>query len=381
MVLSLVEYASKPENSMGRKVAEVEDKGDIFLRDREKVIHSAAFRRLEYKTQVFVNHMGDHYRTRLTHTIEVAQVAGYICRKLNLNEDLGATIGLCHDLGHPPFGHAGENALNNAALQYGGFDHNAQTLKVLVELEQRYIDFGGLNLSIEALEGIAKHNGPITKDSNMHPNLIALCTKYDIDLHGYASLEAQCASLADDITYISHDIDDGMRAGFFTLEDIGDLPIVSQIYRYLISKSKDEVRITNDLVRQLSYSMMHDLVLQSSKNIVANGIKTVQDVRDCGVQLIDFSPEFNAAKDVLKTFLMQRVYRNYKVNRMTEKANDLLKKLFDRFMSNPECLPTNWFEKINSGADVATTVLDYISGMTDRYAIEEYGKLFNPELF
>lgn len=377
----LTSYASRPEESMGRKFNEIEEKSDIFLRDREKVIHSVAFRRLEYKTQVFVNHMGDHYRTRLTHTIEVAHVASYVCRKMRLNEDLGATIALCHDLGHPPFGHAGEEALDKAAKKYGGFDHNAQTLKVLLELEQRYIDFPGLNLSIEALEGIAKHNGPISEDYSTHHNLIGLCHEHGIDLEKYPSLEAQVASLADDIAYISHDIDDGIRAGFFDLHDIGDLPIISQIYKYLTTKSDDATKITNDLVRQLSYVMMNDLVTQSNKNIVAHGIKTVQNVRDCGIQLIDFSDEFRAAKDVLKGFLFKTVYRHYTVNRMTEKANHLLTSLFEVFMKSPECLPTNWFEKVKASGDKASTILDYISGMTDRYAMEEYGKLFNPELF
>lgn len=379
----VAKYACNPLKSKGRCFFEEEDASEIFLRDREKVIHSSAFRRLEYKTQVFVNHVGDHYRTRLTHTIEVSQIARAISRKLRLNEDLAETVALSHDLGHPPFGHAGEDGLNEAAKDFGGFDHNAQTVKVLVKLEQRYLGFDGINLSLEALEGIAKHNGPLTDHtSKAHLSLIKMLNDFGIEFHTQPSLEAQCSALSDDIAYINHDIDDGLRAGMFNLEELKTLPVISDILQQLQKLSHNPQKIKHELIKKLSRSMVDDLVAQTLINLKA--IETYQDVLAQASETVTFSPYMDLAKNEIKSFLMEKVYRNYRVNRMTAKAKDLISKLFHHYLQNPDCLPTEWYTRIvdkRNQNEIATYVIDYIAGMTDRFAIEEYRRLFDPSLF
>ncbi len=384
-MLHIAKYACTPDKSKGRGFFEEEDIHDVFLRDREKVIHSSAFRRLEYKTQVFVNHIGDHYRTRLTHTIEVSQVARVISRKLGLNEDLADTVALSHDLGHPPFGHAGEDSLNEAAKDFGGFDHNAQTIKILVKLEQRYPKFDGVNLSLESLEGIAKHNGPLTDhNSKAHLSLIKLLNDLGINFHTQPSLEAQCSSLSDDIAYINHDIDDGLRANMFGLDELETLPVISDILDQLKKLSSNPQIIKHELIRELSKAMIDDLVAQTLFNLKTSGIKSYEDVIGFSKELVNFSPEMNIVKDQIKSFLMKKVYRNYLVNRMTTKSKDLINKLFHCYLHNPDCLPTRWYDRIidkSNKNEIATYVIDYIAGMTDRFAIEEYKKLFDASLF
>jgi dGTPase len=384
-VLNIAKYACNPLESKGRGFFEEEEASDIFLRDRQKVIHSSAFRRLEYKTQVFVNHVGDHYRTRLTHSMEVSQIARSISRKLGLNEDLAETVALSHDLGHPPFGHAGEDGLNEAAQDFGGFDHNGHTVKILVKLEQHYLGFDGVNLSLEALEGIAKHNGPITNcNSKTHLSLIKLLNNLCIDFHTQPSLEAQCSALSDDIAYINHDIDDGLRAGMFKLEDLEALPVVSGILQRLNKLSSDSQKIKYELIKNLSKNMVDDLVTQTLLNLKLSGIETYKDVLKQPSELVTFSPHMNHAKDKIKAFLMEKVYRNYRVNRMTAKAKGLITKLFHHYLQNPDCLPTRWYTRILDKSDqneIASSVIDYIAGMTDRFAIKEYKRLFDPSLF
>lgn len=384
-MLNIAKYACNPLTSKGRGFMEDEDMAEIFLRDREKVIHSSAFRRLEYKTQVFVNHVGDHYRTRLTHSIEVSQIARNISRKLRLNEDLAETVALSHDLGHPPFGHAGEEGLSAAAKEFGGFDHNAHTIKILVKLEQRYVRFDGINLSLEALEGIAKHNGPLTDhNSKAHLSLIKLLNDLGIDFHTQPSLEAQCSALSDDIAYINHDIDDGLRAGMFSLEELEVMPVISDILQQLNKLSTNPQKTKHELIKELSKSMVNDLVAQTSLNLKANNIETYKDVLQQPSEIVTFSPDMNIAKDKIKAFLMEKVYRNYRVNRMTAKAKDLIAKLFHHYLQNPDCLPTGWYARITDKSDqneIATYVIDYIAGMTDRFAIKEYKRLFDPSLF
>jgi dGTPase len=381
----LAKYACSPFKSRGRAFPEKEDKAEIFLRDREKIIHSSAFRRLEYKTQVFVNHVGDHYRTRLTHTIEVSQIARNISRKLQLNEDLAESVALAHDLGHPPFGHAGEEGLNAAAKEFGGFDHNAHTIRILVKIEQRYLGFAGLNLSIETLDGIAKHNGPLNDhNSKSHMHLVNLLSDLELDPHIQPTLEAQCAALSDDIAYINHDIDDGLRANMFCLEELESLPITVDILKHLRKATNEVSKIKNELVKELSSIMIDDLVTQTLTNLKSRGIADYEDVKSHTHEIVSFSNDVAHAKGIIKSFLMEKVYKNYRVNRMTAKSKKLLSKLFDHYLQNPDCLPTEWYNKITynkNKSDIAKFVIDYIAGMTDRYAIEEYKRLFDPSLF
>lgn len=378
-------YSCDPLLSKGRTHFEEENPQEIFLKDKEKVIHSSAFRRLEYKTQVFVNHVGDHYRNRLTHSLEVAHVAKTIARKLRINEDLTETVALSHDLGHPPFGHAGEESLNRVTKGFGGFDHNVQTIKILVTLEQRYPNFNGLNLSFEALEGIAKHNGPIIPKSNKsHLDLLSLFDGTLFNPQTQPSLEAQVASLADDIAYINHDLDDGLRAGMFNIDELLSLPVIGDILTSIKKSNIPDPLIKYDLIRQLSALMINDLVAQTLANIDSNGIKDYSDVIVQTQATATFSRDVENAKNIIKDFLMQRVYRNFRVNRMSEKSQDLIEKIFNRYLASPNCLPTEWYTKIEDLSNmnlVAGYITDYIAGMTDRYAIEEYKRLFDPNFF
>jgi dGTPase len=390
--MKLASYACDPMKTAGRMHKEKFEINHLnpFLKDRDRVIHSAAFRRLEYKTQVFVNHVGDHYRTRLTHTLEVSQVARMIARKLDLNEDLAETIALCHDLGHPPFGHAGEDGLNEAAKNYGGFDHNLQTVKVLTQLEQRYAEFDGLNLTWETIEGTVKHNGPVegplAKSTKQTPTLLkSLSAQIDLQLASFPSLEAQVAGLADDIAYCSHDIDDGIRAGMFKLEELKGIKCIADIYNSVKAAfpAINETRQLNETIRHLVKFMIEDLVFETKKSLDAYKISSPDDVRKHPKALVKFSPEVEDMRDSLKSFLMERVYRHYRVNRMTIKGKQIISELFFCLLEKPECLPTDWYLKTkeHDKKEVAGFIIDYIAGMTDRYAIEEHKKLFNPDYF
>ncbi len=377
--LNLSSYACHPAQSRGRLYAESESKArSPFQRDRDRIIHSAAFRRLEYKTQVFVNHEGDHYRTRLTHSLEVSQLARSMCRSLGMNEDLAEALALAHDLGHTPFGHAGEDALGEAMQPYGGFDHNAHTIKILTALEHKYAEFDGLNLTWETLEGIAKHNGPL---KNPPRELAEYNSRHDLELGSYASGEAQVASLADDIAYNNHDIDDGMRAGLLSIKQLEEVEPVAKIFAEVRAKypAIDEPRLTHEMIRRLINRMVTDLITQTRENIREYKIKSVGDIRALGKPLVFFSPQMQETNLALKKFLMKNMYRHYKVNRMASKAGRVVKELFEFFLAEPECLPDAWREMTDGKGTkkTAAVVADFIAGMTDRFALDEYRRVFD----
>ncbi len=379
-------YASVPERSRGRLHPEPESATrTAFQRDRDRIIHSAAFRRLEYKTQVFVYHEGDYFRTRLTHSLETAQIARSICRVLGLDEDLAEALALAHDLGHTPFGHAGEDALDEAMRPYGGFDHNAQTLKILTSLEQRYAGFDGLNLTWETLEGVAKHNGPllpIRGGKNLPEALTDYVARHDLELHTYPGPEAQVAALSDDIAYNNHDVDDGLRAGLFTVDDLKDVPLVGPIFAAVEAAHPglDESRLIHEAVRGMIGAMVEDLTEESRRRLEASRPADVAAVRRLGGPVIAFSEAMRANDAALKRFLYERMYRHYKVNRMASRARRVVRELFALFIAEPECLPTEWRARCDGPATVRTArmVADYIAGMTDRYAFKEHHRLFGP---
>lgn len=383
---ALAPYACHPLQSRGRKFKEEECASrSVFQRDRDRIIHSTAFRMLEYKTQVFVNHEGDYYRTRLTHSLEVSQISRSVCRILGLNEDLGEALALAHDLGHTPFGHAGEDGLDEAMHDFGGFDHNAQTLRIITKLERRYAEFDGLNLTWETLEGIAKHNGPLVKNkkdlSDVPRAMQEYVKEHDLELDGYPSIEAQIASLADDIAYNNHDIDDGLRAGLFTVEDMQDLPFVGPVFSEVRKQWPDlePQRLIHEAIRRLINRMASDLASTTEVNIQGYKIRSVDDVRALGKPVAAFSEAMQASNLELKKFLMENMYRHYKVNRMTSKARRLVKDLFVLFHREPECMPTEWRAQVDQPGThaCAAVVSDFIASMTDRFALEEHRKLFD----
>ena len=370
-------------NSKGRIIKESLSKYRTpFQRDRDRIIHSASFRRLKHKTQVFVNTVGDHYRTRITHSMEVAQIARSIARYLNLNEDLAETLSLAHDLGHTPFGHAGEDALNGAMGQYGGFDHNAHTLRIVTKLETRYGDFDGLNLSWETLEGIVKHNGPLEEP---FWEIEAFNKVYDLELKTYAGPEAQVASLADDIAYNNHDMDDAIRGGLIRLNDLSEIPLVGPIIGKITARYPgiEAGRAANEVVRRVIDGMVTDLINETKKRAHALKPKSAQEVRDLTVPLVAFSESMQASHLALKQFLFDHVYRHPRVNRMSSKARRIVAKLFQFFNEEPDCLPWEWREATEGPetAKTARVVGDYVAGMTDRYAMNEYEKLFKVSMF
>ncbi len=386
--ITLAPYASLPEDSKGRYHPEPESATrSCHQRDRDRIIHSAAFRRLQYKTQVFVNHEGDFFRTRLTHSLEVAQIARTACRYLNLNQELAESLALAHDLGHPPFGHAGEEALDEALVPYGGFDHNAQSLRVVTELEQRYADFDGLNLTWECVEGVVKHNGPLRGPKLDHakpvPQFILDYNDQvmDLDLENFSSLEAQIAALSDDIAYNNHDIDDALRARLIRIDDLKDIPVVGQTFHDVAKQypDLDESRLIYEAVRRLIGDMVNDLLQETQTRIKDAAPKNIGDVRNANHTLASFSQRIRECDRELKAFMFENVYRHYKINRMTSKARRVVKNLFDLFMAEPNCLPTEWF-KLTDGKPsekTAKVVADYIAGITDRYALDEHARLFD----
>jgi len=375
----LAPFASLSAKSRGRLLPEtpgLSTRTD-FQRDRDRIIHSAAFRRLKHKTQVFIYHEGDYFRTRLTHSLEVAQIARSISRALQLNEDLAETIALSHDLGHTPFGHAGEDALNEVMTPYGGFDHNEQSLRVLTMLEERYAAFDGLNLTWEALEGVAKHNGPIT--SAIRPTIQALDSQMPLQLTCYASAEAQIANLSDDIAYLSHDFDDGLRAGLLDLKEILDLPVVGRLVTDITQQWPDLAvgRLSHELTRQLISYFVEDLLQHSRAKIASASLKNADDVRQYGQALIGFSDKAEAELKQLKSFLFAHMWRHYKVNRMTSKARRVVKQLFDIFMAERNLMPHDWQNKLTDDKTHNARIIgDYIASMTDRYALLEYERIF-----
>jgi dGTPase len=371
--------ACHPRSSVGRLYAEPESGlRTCWQRDRDRIVHSTAFRRLEYKTQVFVNFEGDHFRTRLTHSLEVAQIARTVARALDLNEDLTEAIALAHDLGHPPFGHAGEEALNDALAPYGGFDHNLQTFRILTRLERRYGDFEGLNLTAETLEGVIKHNGPISGDIPApiadHPLV------EQFHLHLQAPLEAQVAAICDDIAYCSHDVDDGLRARFFTLEELDGLTLLTPIVREVLGRYRDRSPecLAHETVRRLIDRLVGDLLDETRRRIASAKVASLEDVRAAGAPLVGFSAMGASGIRELRDFLHARVYRHYKVNRMARKAGRLVSELCQAFLEAPQCLPDGWRERAGAAGDAQTAavVRDYVAGMTDRFALAEHERMF-----
>ncbi|GER01313.1 deoxyguanosinetriphosphate triphosphohydrolase-like protein [Iodidimonas gelatinilytica] len=386
----LAPWAAKSNESRGRLIFEPESATrTVFQRDRDRIIHSSTFRRLKHKTQVFVYHEGDHYRTRLTHSIEVSQIARALARSLRLNEDLAEALALAHDLGHPPFGHAGEAALDRAMQPYGGFDHNAQTIRLVTALEHPYAGFSGLNLCWETLEGLAKHNGPLVDapiDSQNPPDSLPFGLKEylridDLELHTWPSAEAQVAAIADDVAYNNHDIDDGLRAGLFSLEALAEVPLVRAALDAVDAKFPDipqDVRI-HELVRRLIGRMTDDILTHSRQLIADLDPVSVDDIRGADHAVVYFSPAMKAEVDVLRNFLFTNMYRHRFVRRMTGKAKRVVHDLFTLYMSEPELLPPFW-AKIATGPETTETaraVADFIGGMTDRFALRDHEKLFS----
>src|SRR4051812_18629544 len=378
-------YASIPKNSHGRLHPEPEsDLRSPFQRDRDRIIHSTAFRRLKHKTQVFVYHEGDHYRTRLTHSLEVAQIARTASRALGLDEDLAEALALAHDLGHTPFGHAGEEALNEEMRPYGGFSHNDQTLRILTRLERRYAEFDGLNLTWETLEGTVKHNGPLigpfAATEDKPPSIVEYDRLHPLDLHSFPGPEAQIASLADDIAYNNHDLDDGLRAGLFAVADLAAVPLVGPVFAEVAQRYPgiDQGRLIHEAIRRVIDFMVRDLSGETRRRLDASGVRSVEDVRRLDAPIAAFSDEMRRHDRALKRFLFERMYRHPRVNRMAAKARRVVRELFQLFLAEPGCLPCEW--AVPSGAseaERARIVADYLAGMTDRFALDEHRRLFD----
>ncbi len=373
-------YAVRPDQSRGRLYPEPEAPGrSPWQRDRDRVIHSSAFRKLQYKTQVFVNHEGDYYRTRLTHSIEVAQIARSIARDLGLDEDLTEALALAHDLGHTPFGHAGEEGLNACMKPYGGFDHNAQSLRIVTKLENRYAAFDGLNLTWETLEGLAKHNGPLRNP----PAYIAEYTaKHPLELHTHASAEAQVAAMADDVAYHSHDLDDGMRAQLFGPDEIAHLPVVGTALSAARRSSLDvpPPRLRHETIRRVINAFATDLIDESRRRLTKLAPADADAVRRAKAPVIAFSPAMAEANRAVKDFLYARMYRHWRVNRMTSKSRRVTEALFTLLHQDPSLLPDGWRTLAGQGdaKRAAGVVCDYIAGMTDRFALDEHRRLTDP---
>jgi dGTPase len=392
-------YACDPDRSRGRLYPEAPSRTrSAFRRDCDRVIHSTAFRRLKHKTQVFVFHEGDHYRTRLTHTLEVAQIARAIARQLGLDEDLTETLALAHDLGHPPFGHAGERALDACLQAHGGFDHNAQALHVVTALEHRYPGFDGLNLTWESLDGIVKHNGPLTAPDGtplaryaqhgLPLGIVGFNASLDLELDSFASLEAQAAAIADDIAYDAHDIDDGLRAGLFSIDDLKAIPLVADIVTAIDSRypGLDQDRRGAELVRELISYLIGAVVGEAQRRLGEAKPASAEAVRRCGRQLIGLSSTAAEAERAVKSFLWSGMYRHPRVMRVMGEAEGLVADLFAHYTRHPGDMPLEWQpasgEGAPSDADQARRIGNFIAGMTDRFAITEHIRLFDstPEL-
>jgi dGTPase len=381
----LAPYASKPEESRGRLYPEPEHTTrSAFQRDRDRIIHSTAFRRLTHKTQVFVYHEGDHYRTRLTHSLEVAQIARTISRALDLDEDLAETLALAHDLGHTPFGHAGEEALNAEMARFGGFSHNDQTLRILTRLERRYAEFDGLNLTWESLEGTVKHNGPLRGtgvERPVPPTIAEYDSCHPLALETFPSAEAQVAALADDIAYNNHDIDDGLRAGLFAVADLAEVPLVGPVFHGVAARYPEieEPRLIHESIRRLIDRMVGDLIGETSRRLADGALGSVDEVRALKAPIVGFSDEMRRNDRALKEFLFERMYRHHRVNRMSSKAHRVVHDLFTLYLAEPQCLPREWRE-LTAGPDeprTARVAADYLAGMTDRFALKEHHHLFD----
>ncbi|WP_404927444.1 deoxyguanosinetriphosphate triphosphohydrolase [Mesorhizobium sp. ORM16] len=381
-------YASDPARSRGRLFEEVESPTRTpFQRDRDRIIHSTAFRRLKHKTQVFIAHEGDHYRTRLTHSIEVAQIARALARALRGDEDLAEAVALVHDFGHTPFGHTGEDALNEKMADWGGFDHNAQSLRIVTRLEARYAEFDGLNLTWETLEGLVKHNGPLT-DANGKglkgpvPQAIRDYSElHDLELDRFAGIEAQCAAIADDIAYNTHDIDDGLRAGLLTLDMLKAVSLPGTILEAVRARypNLDEVRTGHELMRRQITAMVEDVIRSTTANLERTGPRSADAVRAAGETMVTFSAEMAVAEKELKAFLYKHLYRHKEVMRVRADAERIVRDLFDVYFADPRAMPDGWREGLDRAEDriKARSVADFLAGMTDTYALKEHRRLFD----
>ena len=385
-------YAEIASASRGRRHAEPPSRTRTpFARDRDRIIHASAFRRLKEKTQVFVAHEGDHFRTRLTHSLEVAQIARSIARALGLDDDLAETVALAHDLGHPPFAHAGEDELRARMEPFGGFDHNVQTFRLVTRLERRYPDFEGLNLTWETLEGVVKHNGPVA-DRVGEPAWRAIAeytADFDLRLDSWPSAEAQVAALADDIAYNNHDVDDGVQAGLLSLTDLDEValigPVLAGVRRDYPDLDDRLLRI--EAVRRMIGAMVDDVLGETTRRARDFNVRSAEDVRALAGPLVSFSDGMGRDLSELRAFLLAKMYRHFHVNRTRSQARRILAELFALFMREPDVLPDGWRDRAEAKAAVdgeagrARVVCDYIAGMTDRFAIEEHRKLFNLDLW
>lgn len=375
----LAAYAADWTKSQGRLHAEPESATRTpFQRDRDRIIHAAAFRRLKHKTQVFVEHEGDYYRTRLTHTIEVAQVARTIAGVLNLNTDLAEAIALAHDLGHTPFGHTGEDAMEALMQPYGGFDHNAQALRIVTRLERHYAGFDGLNLTWECLEGIAKHNGPVAPP--LPYALAEANAEWDLELHTYASAEAQVAAIADDVAYSHHDLHDGLRSGLFTEDDLLQLPVTGPAFAEVdaLHPGLEPMRRRHEALRRVFGRMVEDVIAVARNRLDAAGPRSADEIRAMEGTVIRFSKPLYQELKAIRAFLFTRMYRAPSVMAERAKVTRVVNDLFPLFMVEPALLPAEWQADIACAADqvaLARIVADYVAGMTDRFALQEHARL------
>jgi len=369
----LVKFSSNNSNYLGRQFGDKKNLyRSFYQRDRDRIIHSTSFRRLKYKTQVFVYDEGDHYRTRMTHTLEVSQISRSISRYLKLNEDLSEAISLAHDLGHPPFGHAGEEILNYCIRDHGGFNHNIHSIRLVTELEKAYQNFDGLNLSINTIDGIVKHNGPnylVKENLDLLPNLNKI---KKINFYDQSSLESQISALSDDIAYNNHDIDDGIRAGLFSINDIKELPIIGEIIKKKNKQFKNEKLLRNEIIRSIINFMVTDLILHTKKKIRKLKIKSIKDVYKSSDFLVSFSPQLISANNQIREFLKLNMYENKSVKKMTNKAEIIIKKLYIYLIKNNKkfILPD-----LKKKWGLERSVSDFIAGMTDKFAIDLYNKI------
>jgi dGTPase len=388
----LAPYAVDPATSRGRLMPEPPSPSrSPYARDRDRILHAMAFRRLNYKTQVFIYHEGDHYRSRLTHSLEVAQIARAIARTLRVDEDLTEALALAHDLGHPPFGHAGERALDAAMSGAGGFDHNAQSLRVVTALENKYARFDGLNLAWETLEGLVKHNGPLTGPHAAKPgkavpeSILGYCARQDLELATYPSVEAQAAALADDIAYNNHDIDDGFRAGLFSFAELAEVPIAGRALAEVKAAYPgiDGTRLLYEAIRRLIGAMIEDAVAEAERRLASLEPRSANDVRHAAAAMVAFSEAMQRELDQLRAFLTARVYRHPRIGRIMGEAEGVVRDLFKRYSDDPAALPPEWRELApREPSAYARHIADFIAGMTDRFALAEHRRLFDatPEL-
>ena len=372
-------YASDPRRSRGRLYSEDESEfRSCFQRDRDRIIHASSFRRLKHKTQVFIEHEGDYFRTRLTHSIEVAQVARTISGTLGLNQELTEAVALAHDLGHTPFGHTGEDALSALMMPYGGFDHNAQAIRIVTGLERHYAEWDGLNLTWDTLEGIAKHNGPVTGDIPWV--LRDYNARHDLELHTHASAEAQVAALSDDIAYNNHDLHDGLRAEMFSTDELAELPILQACFDEVDQKypGLNYYRRRHEALRRFFGVLVEDVIAVTRANLSELDPQSAKDIRDAGKMMVQFSPALWSDLKVIREFLFHRMYRAPEVVEIRSYVTNLVNELFPMFMARPELLPKQWRKDVDAAQDdqtLARIVSDYISGMTDRFALQEYEQL------